>query len=85
MKFIAFASRAENQAIFAQHILYGPTNSRAFATIAADRAKLLPTSPDLLKTQVVQNYDFWNAAEAGKDANYKRAVSEWESWLAGAR
>lgn len=85
MKFIAFASRPENQAVFAQNILYGPTNARAFDLLAPERAIQLPTSPTQRDKQVVQNYDFWNAADAGKEANYARAVVEWELWLAGAR
>lgn len=85
MKFIAFASRADRQTVFAQNILYGPTNSRAFDTIPADRAKLLPTNPTLRDKQIVQDYAFWNAAQDGQEANYRRAVVEWEKWLAGAR
>lgn len=85
MKFLAFASRAENQAKFAQHILYAPPNSRAFEFIPADRAKLLPTSPEARKEQFVQNYDFWNAISPSGKPNNQVAVAEWERWLAGAR
>lgn len=85
MKFIAFASRAENQAKFAQHILYGPTNARAFDFIPRERAVLLPTFPALRDQLIVQNYEFWNAQTANGIANHKLAITEWEKWLAGAR
>jgi putative spermidine/putrescine transport system substrate-binding protein len=84
-KFIAFASRAENQAKFAEHILYAPPNAKAYDFIKPDRAKLLPTQPDAVKVQFVQNYDFWNATAKDGLANNAYAVSEWEKWLAGAR
>lgn len=85
MKFIAFASRADTQAVFAENILYGPTNARAFDKLSPERAMLLPTNAAQLAKQVVQDYAFWNASDTGQEANYKRAVVEWEKWLAGAR
>lgn len=85
MKFLAFAARAENQAKFAQHILYAPPNSRAFEFLPEERAKLLPTSPAARKGQFVQNYEFWNALAQGGKPNNQVAVAEWERWLAGAR
>jgi putative spermidine/putrescine transport system substrate-binding protein len=85
MKFAAFASRAENQAKFVQHILYAPPNAKAYDHIRPERAKLLPTSPAARGLQFVQNYEFWNALGAGGVPNNKIAVAEWEKWLAGAR
>lgn len=85
MKFLAFASRAENQAKFVQHILYSPPNARAFDYVPAERAKLLPTSSAARAVQFVQNYEFWNAMAEGGKANSHVAVALWERWLTGAR
>lgn len=84
-KFIAFASRPENQAKFAELILYAPPNAKAYDLIKPDRAKQLPTSPEARKLQFVQNYEFWNAASKSGIPNNKYAVVEWEKWIAGAR
>ncbi|WP_163923894.1 extracellular solute-binding protein, partial [Raoultella planticola] len=43
-KYIAYISRPQPQAKFSELITYGPTNSRAFAHISAERAALLPTA-----------------------------------------
>jgi len=85
MKFAAFASRAQNQAKFVEHILYAPPNAKAYDLIKPERARLLPTAPEIRKQQFVQNYEFWNASGAGGVANNKIAVAEWEKWIAGAR
>jgi len=85
MKFIAFASRPEAQAKFAELILYGPTNARAFDHVSPARAALLPTAPKLRDGQIVQDYGWWNTADAAGTTNEKRAIVEWEKWLTGSR
>lgn len=82
-KFLAFAARPENQAKFVEHILYAPPNSKAFDFIPAERAKLLPTSPEAVGKQFVQDYEFWNALREDGKPNNQFAVAEWEKWLAG--
>lgn len=84
-KFIAFASRPQQQAKFAEHILYSPPNSKAFDYLKTERAKLLPTYPEFRGAQFVQNYAFWNATAKNGMVNNAYAVAEWEKWLAGAR
>ncbi|GEP54297.1 ABC transporter substrate-binding protein [Reyranella soli] len=84
-KFIAFASRPENQAKFAERILYAPPNAKAYDFLKPERAKLLPTQPEARKLQFVQDYEFWNATRPDKMPNNKYAVAEWEKWIAGAR
>ncbi|KAF1048379.1 ABC transporter substrate-binding protein [Xylophilus sp.] len=81
-KYIAFMSRPEAQARFSEIITYGPTNSRAFRHIKADRALQLPTAPAVKGKQIVQDYAFWNAADASGQNNLRRAISEWERWVA---
>lgn len=80
-KYIAFMSRPEAQAKFSEYITYGPTNSKAFDFIDAERAKWLPTAPELARVQFVQNYDFWNAVDETGQTGLARAVTEWEKWI----
>lgn len=83
-KFLAFAARAENQAKFVENILYAPPNANAFDFLSADRAKLLPTSPEAVGLQFVQNYEFWNTVRDDGVPNNQYAVAQWEKWVAGA-
>jgi putative spermidine/putrescine transport system substrate-binding protein len=84
-KLLAFMSRAEVQANFCKHILYAPSNARAYDHIAPERARMLPTFPEFRKQQIVQNYDFWNALGKEGKPNNQVAVAQWERWLVGAR
>lgn len=43
MKFIAFSMKPKQQAIFAEHLAYGPSNSGAFQSIPPARREILPT------------------------------------------
>ncbi|MCK1274676.1 polyamine ABC transporter substrate-binding protein [Bradyrhizobium sp. 61] len=81
-KYIAFMSRPEPQARFSELITYGPTNSLAFNHIPAERAKLLPTAPAVKGKQIVQDYTFWNATDGTGQTGLRRAVAEWERWVA---
>jgi putative spermidine/putrescine transport system substrate-binding protein len=85
MKLVAFASRAKNQAEFVKHILYAPTNARAYDFIEGGLAQGLPTKRDAHGTQIVQNYEFWNAKDSSGEANNKVAVAQWNRWIAGTR
>ncbi len=81
-KYIAYISRAQPQARFSDLITYGPTNSGAFAHISAERTALLPTAPAFRDKQIVQNYEFWNQVDASGDTGLRRAIVEWERWVA---
>lgn len=59
LKFIAFASRPENQKVYSENIAYGPTNTKANALLAKDVAANLPTSPANIKNQVGIDVSFW--------------------------
>ncbi|WP_159995145.1 polyamine ABC transporter substrate-binding protein [Roseomonas sp. 18066] len=80
-KYIAYMSRAEPQARYSELITYGPTNSRAFDHISAERAALLPTAPAVKGLQIVQDYDFWNATDSTGQTGLRRAITEWEKWV----
>ena len=81
-KYIAYMSRPEPQARFSELITYGPTNSLAFNHIPAERATLLPTAPAVKGKQIVQDYAFWNATDDTGQTGLRRAVAEWERWVA---
>lgn len=81
MKFLAFASRPDRQAAFAERIAYGPTNTRAYDLIKPDRAAILPTAPAVRDKQVVQNYDFWAAEARPGFTNEQNATELWEAWV----
>jgi putative spermidine/putrescine transport system substrate-binding protein len=85
MKYIAFMSRPEPQARFSDLITYGPTNARAFRYMTAERTALMPTAPQFKRLQIVQDYTFWNQADANGVNGLKRAVMEWERWVTSRR
>ncbi len=75
MKFIDFAIKAERQGEQMQkYIAYGPTNLGAFKYISAERAKELPSYPDNLKKQIVQDADYWGP-------NLAPLTEQWKTWI----
>lgn len=74
-KFIAFASKPENQKVYSGEIPYGPTNNKAIPLIAAKIAADLPTSPANLKGALPSDTNFW--VEHGEDLEQK-----FNSWAA---
>jgi putative spermidine/putrescine transport system substrate-binding protein len=80
-KFIAFATRADRQAAFAKLIDYGPTNSRAYSMLNAERSKRLPTAPGIRDMLVIKNYDWWAQEASAGVSNELHATRIWEQWL----
>ena len=80
-KFVEFATRAKQQAIFAEHIPYGPTNLGAYEYLKPELAKTLPSYPDNLKGQFARNYA-WEA-EVGTDgkSNLERLIERWSQFI----
>ena len=75
MKFINFALSAKRQGEQMQKwIAYGPTNLNAFKYITPERAKELPSYPDNLKKQFVQNADYWGPKLAP-------LTEKWKTWI----
>jgi putative spermidine/putrescine transport system substrate-binding protein len=72
--FIKFCANAQRQAVFSQHIAYGPTNPNAFKHIAADRAAILPSNPKYLPNLVLQTPEAW---AAHKD----KATEMFDAWV----
>ena len=58
-KFIAYASKPENQAVYAQNIAYGPTNKKALAKLDKKVLDDLPTSTKNAKDALQFNTAFW--------------------------
>jgi putative spermidine/putrescine transport system substrate-binding protein len=58
-KFIAFASKPENQKVYSAEIPYGPTHRLAVAMIDKGIAAGLPTHPDNLKGAIPSSTQFW--------------------------
>lgn len=68
-KFIAFASKPENQKVYSGEIPYGPTNTKAIPLIDPKLAADLPTAPANLKAGLASNTEFW--VEHGEDLEQK--------------
>lgn len=73
-KFLAYISRAEPQAAFAEAISYGPVNNDAFGLVPKEMLEILPGAPELAKKQVFQNYEWWNETAADGRTNWDVAL-----------
>ncbi|APG86921.1 ABC transporter, periplasmic spermidine putrescine-binding protein PotD (plasmid) [Sinorhizobium americanum CCGM7] len=73
-KFLAYISQAKPQADFAEAISYGPVNNDAYKLLPKDMINILPGSPELVKKQVFQNYEWWNEAAADGRTNWDVAL-----------
>ena len=73
-QFIRFCSDPKAQAVFTEALAYGPTNLDAYQTIPAERAKVLPTSPENLKQMAIANEDWWSA-------NRAKVTERFNAWL----
>jgi putative spermidine/putrescine transport system substrate-binding protein len=60
MDFINFATRAIPSANFSRLVPYGPVNLNSFELIRDDRHRLLPTAPENLDVQFIQNWNWWS-------------------------
>ena len=58
-KFIHFASTPEAQAVYAQNIAYGPTNTKALAKLGDKVLANLPTAPANAKDALQFSVKFW--------------------------
>jgi putative spermidine/putrescine transport system substrate-binding protein len=77
-KFIAFALRPKQQAIFAEHIALGPANGDALALIPKERQVVLPTYPPNLKQLSRTNAEWLGG-------NLYALTVAWTRWVAGCR
>lgn len=75
MDFIAFASKAENQAMLPKFIAYGLPNKDAAADVPAELQGDLPTTPANLEKALALNVDFWVD-------NTEALTKRFNAWLA---
>jgi len=80
-KFIAFATRASQQAAFVKLIRYGPTNQRAFSLIPDALARSLPSHPDNLKRQFGQDHAWYAALRPDGRSNLDHVIDRWNRWI----
>ncbi|MBV8049157.1 MAG: polyamine ABC transporter substrate-binding protein [Paludibacterium sp.] len=59
LKFIAFASKPENQKVYSQQIAYGPSNKKAIGLLSKNEAAALPTAPQNIKSGLAVDVAFW--------------------------
>ena len=76
LKFIAYTMRAKQQAIFAEHIAYGPSNQDAFAFIPQQRKAILPTYAENLK-------GLFRGDAAWLSEHLQEITAAWTQWRAG--
>ncbi|WP_114417981.1 ABC transporter substrate-binding protein [Marinospirillum perlucidum] len=57
--FIRFASQAENQAVYASEIPYGPVNPDAIAELSSEQAARMPTADANLEGALAMDTAFW--------------------------
>ncbi|WP_161523110.1 ABC transporter substrate-binding protein [Chromobacterium haemolyticum] len=58
-RFIAFASKPENQKVYSQNISYGPSNKKALSLLDKSELSELPTAPQNLKNALKVDMEFW--------------------------
>ncbi len=75
-KFIEFCIKPEQQAIYCGMVANGPSNTRTFDHLSAERAALLPTSATNIRGLVAVDNDWWGA-------NRNRVVERFQDWLIG--
>lgn len=73
-KFLAYISRPEPQAVFAEAISYGPVNNDAFKLVPKELLEILPGAPELAKKQLFQDYEWWNETGADGRTNWDVAL-----------
>ncbi len=80
MKFIAFASEAEQQANFANLAPWGPTNRDAYKLLSKERQAQLPTAPENMANAIVSDNEWWSAKQGGGRSNLDNYLRAWNAW-----
>ena len=74
IKFIEFATQAENQANFVNRYSVSPVNKRAFDFVDPKKVDYIGTSPKNIKGQIFASIEWW--AE-----NRERVIERWNKWI----
>ncbi|WP_187395125.1 ABC transporter substrate-binding protein [Pigmentiphaga aceris] len=75
-QFVRFCGDAKRQAMFTDLLAYGPTNLKAYDSIAPARAALLPTAAPNIAGMVLPSPQWWND-------NRTKATERFNAWLLG--
>ena len=74
MDFVNFATRAVPSANFCRLVPYGPVNENSIQLIRDDRRPLIPTAPENMGIQFVQNWNWWAD-------NLDAVTKQFDAWL----
>jgi putative spermidine/putrescine transport system substrate-binding protein len=80
-RFIAFATRAEQQAQMARITKYAPSNSGAYRLIEPEVAKNLISYPEKSKSSFRLNGAWYAAVGPDGKTNIARLVERWNEWI----
>lgn len=72
--FIRFCGDAKRQAAFTDGLGYGPTNLKAYEYISKERAAILPTAPQNIKTMFQASPEWWHQ-------NREKVSERFNAWL----
>jgi putative spermidine/putrescine transport system substrate-binding protein len=75
-QFVEFCTRPEHQAAYSSLVANGPSNTKAFDFISAERARVLPSSPENLKGLSEMDSVWW-----GK--HYDAVTERFQEWMLG--
>ncbi|WP_343671386.1 ABC transporter substrate-binding protein [Paraburkholderia heleia] len=81
LKFIEFASRADSQARLVKLQVLGPLNTKAFQSIPAERAKLLPTYPANAEKTIQLRPEWWAETDSTGKSNLDKNNAMWNEWI----
>ncbi|HEX2891177.1 ABC transporter substrate-binding protein [Vineibacter terrae] len=73
MKFIAFALQPARQAELTKHVVFGPTNKKAFPLVDPKVAALLPSNPENFRQGFLLNGDWWGP-------NLTKVTEQFNEW-----
>jgi putative spermidine/putrescine transport system substrate-binding protein len=73
-QFVRFCVAPDRQAAYTTTMKNGPTNTKAYDSIPAELAALLPTSPDNRKVMLVRDDEWWGT-------NYAAMKQRFDTWL----
>ena len=76
MEFIAHTLDPERQAVYSQHIPYGPVVPEALKLLPPERLALLPSSEENFGKGVFSDFDFWAREGEG-------VINAYNEWLLG--
>ena len=80
MRFIAFVSRAEQQAAFVNLAPWGATNREAFKLVAANRQAELPTAPGNVTNALLSDGQWWATKGGDGKTHLEDYVKAWNTW-----